>query len=227
VSDRDFPEYKEIVLQPMNFGKMMEKAKTLQYQSASELLADVKLICNNCELFCEGRFPALPPLARNLVEMAEGLVKRSNKDIRACEKSMGNADATLSPEKVVKSPETSGESKEAADKEMSSGDQVDTTKPITAILRLENRLPEYVVDMKRYESAVSHTRSCGEKFRMLFRDPQGFPGEYYSGVAAGSLPFDSNGLLPWEALRVTWDEDDGSDDSRINPWYVLAVSAVH
>uniref|UniRef100_K3WQ51 Bromo domain-containing protein n=1 Tax=Globisporangium ultimum (strain ATCC 200006 / CBS 805.95 / DAOM BR144) TaxID=431595 RepID=K3WQ51_GLOUD len=155
VSDRDFPEYKEIVLQPMNFGKMMEKAKTLQYQSASELLADVKLICNNCELFCEGRFPALPPLARNLVEMAEGLVKRSNKDIRACEKSMGNADATLSPEKVVKSPETSGESKEAADKEMSSGDQVDTTKPITAILRLENRLPEYVVDMKREAEFVA------------------------------------------------------------------------
>lgn len=222
VADRDFPEYKEIVLQPMDFGKVADKVKALAYQSAGELLADVKLICSNCELFCEGRFPALPPLARNLVEMAEGLVKRSSKDIRACENAMNNATGSTmsSPEKAVKSPEKGDESKEAVN-EMGIGDSLDMSKPITAILRLENRLPEYVIEMKRYERAVSRPWKCGEKFRILFRDPQGFPGEYYGGVTAGSLPFDSTGLLPWEALRVTWDEDDGSDDSRINPWYVF------
>lgn len=223
VSDRDFPEYKEIVLHPMNFVTMTNKVKALEYQDAAQLLADVKLICSNCELFCEGRFPALPPLARNLVEMTDGLVKRSSKEIRACEKLISNSTAsvTLSPEKApqpVKSPEKGGESKESDEGNAES----DLTKPITAILRLENRLPEYVVDLKRYESAVSRTWTCGERFRMLFRDPQGFPGEYYGGVAAGALPFSANGVLPWEALRVTWDEDDGSDDSRINPWYVPA-----
>lgn len=221
VSDRDFPEYKEIVLHPMNFAAMTNKVKALEYRDAAQFQADVKLICSNCELFCEGRFPALPPLARNLVEMADGLVKRAMKEIRPCEKLISDANAVATP-----SPEKPEKPARAAEKDQGGGESKESeedaaVKPITAILRLENRLPEYVVDIKRYEAAVNRTWASGEKFRMLFRDPRGFPGEYYGGVAAGSLPFGANGLLPWEALRVTWDEDDGSDDSRINPWYVL------
>ncbi|POM74825.1 Cytochrome p450 [Phytophthora palmivora] len=73
------------------------------------------------------------------------------------------------------------------------------TRSIVTILRLENRLPEYVVDISRYSWAVNR--------------------EYYGGVTAGSLPFNEHGMLPWESLRITWDEDDGSDDNRINPWF--------
>uniref|UniRef100_M4C5A4 Auxin response factor domain-containing protein n=1 Tax=Hyaloperonospora arabidopsidis (strain Emoy2) TaxID=559515 RepID=M4C5A4_HYAAE len=92
------------------------------------------------------------------------------------------------------------------------------TRSIVTMLRLENRLPEYIVDASRYSWAVNHTWQCGEKFRMLFRNPQGQPGEYYGGVTAGSLPFDKHGMLPWESLRITWDDDDGADNNRINPW---------
>lgn len=235
VSDRDFPEYKEIVLHPMNLALLTEKVKSGVFQNSAEFLADVKLICSNCELFCEGRFPALPPLARNVLLMAEGLIKRSIKEIRVYEQAI--IGSTSSPNKSIASPDKTTAKVPESDKKITvngdTGNKAETVKPenvstpkeVVAILRLENRLPEYVVDMKRYEAAITRSWRAGERFRMLFRNPQGFPGEYYGGVTAGSLPFAANGLLPWDALRVTWDEDDGSDDSRINPWYssLLAI----
>uniref|UniRef100_H3HBF2 Bromo domain-containing protein n=1 Tax=Phytophthora ramorum TaxID=164328 RepID=H3HBF2_PHYRM len=159
-------------------------ASKLEYKNAVEFMTDLRLMRDNCQLFCEGRFPTLPPLAHNLNS------------------------STLSPEKkdAIKQDELDGGKTELP------------ARSIMAILRLENRLPEYIVDISRYAWAVNRTWHCGEHFRMLFRNPQGYPGEYYGGVTAGSLPFDDHGMLPWEALRITWDEDDGSDDNRINPW---------
>ncbi|DBA00739.1 TPA: hypothetical protein N0F65_001210 [Lagenidium giganteum] len=208
VSDRDFPEYKELILHPMDISKMETKTRQLAYRQSSEFLADAKLICSNCELFCEDRFPMLPPLARNLVELTEGWLRKLVKELRACEKELSVDDGGAS----------SGASQSTAAPKSENAKPQDIPREIIAILRLENRLPEYVVDVQRYENAVSRQWQPGERFRILFRSPQGFPGDFYGGVTAGSLPFGDNGLLPWEALRVTWDEDDGADDSRINPW---------
>ncbi|KAG7402109.1 hypothetical protein PHYBOEH_005672 [Phytophthora boehmeriae] len=206
VSDREFPQYKEIILHPMDLGRITDKASKLEYKSGTEFMADLRLMRDNCQLFCEGRFPTLPPLAHNLVSVADSLMKKWGKEIRACEDS----------------PIVLSENEQSGTKEDKEEDKPFTTtlpsRPIVTILRLENRLPEYIVDISRYLWAVNRTWRCGEKFRMLFRNPQGQPGEYYGGVTAGSLPFDEHGMLPWEALRVTWDEDDGSDDNRINPW---------
>ncbi|KAG1700262.1 hypothetical protein DVH05_012067 [Phytophthora capsici] len=215
VSDREFPQYKEIILHPMDLGKMTAKASKLEYKNSTEFMTDLRLMRDNCQLFCEGRFPTLPPLAHNLVYVADGQMKKWSKEIRACEGTSGETasatrDSTSSPQKVL-DKQTEPESEKLPTKEIPS-------RPIVTILRLENRLPEYVVDVSRYSWAVNRTWQCGEKFRMLFRNPQGQPGEYYGGVTAGSLPFDEHGMLPWEALRITWDEDDGSDDNRINPW---------
>lgn len=245
VSDRDFPEYKEIVLHPMNLALLTEKVKNGVFQNSAEFLADVKLICTNCELFCEGRFPALPPLARNMLLMAEGLIKRSIKEIRIYEQAINRSPGlTSSPDISESSPDKTSAKLNSHAKpepdnkvivngnfsnktEGANSESISTPKEVVAILRLENRLPEYVVDMKRYEAAITRSWFAGERFRMLFRNPQGFPGEYYGGVTAGSLPFAANGLLPWDALRVTWDEDDGSDDSRINPWYDSLLASIH
>lgn len=210
VSNREFPQYKEIILHPMDLGKMTTKASKLEYKSAAEFMTDLRLMRDNCQLFCEGRFPTLPPLAHNLVYVADGQLKKWAKEIRACEGGSSELKTDmLSQEKKVKQDELE------PDKLTPAGLP---TCSIVTILRLENRLPEYVVDITRYSWAVNRTWHCGEKFRMLFRNPQGHPGEYYEGVTAGSLPFDEHGLLPWESLRITWDEDDGSDDNRINPW---------
>ncbi|KAL3666523.1 hypothetical protein V7S43_008156 [Phytophthora oleae] len=215
VSDREFPQYKEIILHPMDLGKMTTKASKLEYNNSAEFMTDLRLLRDNCQLFCEGRFPTLPPLAHNLVYVADGQIKKWGKEIRACEGTSGESapakrGSTSSPEKVL-DKQVEPESEKLAIAEL-------PTRSIVTILRLENRLPEYVVDISRYSWAVTRTWHCGEKFRMLFRNPQGQPGEYYGGVTAGSLPFDEHGMLPWEALRITWDEDDGSDDNRINPW---------
>ncbi|ETP41451.1 hypothetical protein, variant 1 [Phytophthora nicotianae P10297] len=212
VSDREFPQYKEIILQPMDLGKMTTKASTLEYKNAAEFMTDLRLMRDNCQLFCEGRFPTLPPLAHNLVYVADGQMKKWAKEIRACEDVSGELKTdSLSPEKKGTSKQDESEPEKSTHTKL-------PIQSIVTILRLENRLPEYVVDISRYSWAVNRTWRCGEKFRMLFRNPQGQPGEYYGGVTAGSLPFDEHGMLPWESLRITWDEDDGSDDNRINPW---------
>ncbi|GMF10560.1 unnamed protein product [Phytophthora lilii] len=221
VSDKEFPQYKEIILHPMDLGKMTEKASKLEYNNAAEFMTDLRLMRDNCQLFCEGRFPTLPPLAHNLVHVADGQIKKWGKEIRACEESLGDASAV---ENTTAS--TSVETNKLTQDDLNVT-KPETTElpshPIVTILRLENRLPEYVVDISRYAWAVNRTWRCGEKFRMLFRNPQGQPGEYYGGVTAGSLPFDQHGMLPWESLRITWDEDDGSDDNRINPWYAAVL----
>ncbi|KAG6975700.1 hypothetical protein JG688_00002120 [Phytophthora aleatoria] len=215
VSDREFPQYKEIILHPMDLGKMTMKASKLEYKNAAEFMTDLRLMRDNCQLFCEGRFPTLPPLAHNLVYVADGQIKKWAKEIRACEVA---SDESSSVKTNSSSPEKKGASKQDESALEKATRTELPTRSIVTILRLENRLPEYVVDISRYSWAVNRTWLCGEKFRMLFRDPQGQPGEYYGGVAAGSLPFDEHGMLPWESLRITWDEDDGSDDNRINPW---------
>ncbi|KAF1778581.1 WHIM2 domain [Phytophthora cactorum] len=217
VSDREFPQYKEIILHPMDLGKMTMKASKLEYKNAAEFMTDLRLMRDNCQLFCEGRFPTLPPLAHNLVYVADGQIKKWAKEIRACEVA---SDESSSVKTNSSSPEKKGASKQDESALEKATPTELPTRSIVTILRLENRLPEYVVDISRYSWAVNRTWLCGEKFRMLFRDPQGQPGEYYGGVTAGSLPFDEHGMLPWESLRITWDEDDGSDDNRINPWYV-------
>ncbi|CAI5744545.1 unnamed protein product [Peronospora destructor] len=185
VSAQEFPQYKEIILHPMDLGTMTQKASSLGYNNAAEFMSDLRLVRDNCQLFCEGRFPTLPPLAHNLVNVAAGQIKKWGKEICACE---GTSDEPSPVSKVTMSSSS-----------------------------LE-KYEQYIVHASRYSWAVNRTWHCGENFRMMFRNPQGQPGEYYGGVTAGSLPFDTHGMLPWESLRITWDEDDGSDDNRINPW---------
>ncbi|KAG7393727.1 hypothetical protein PHYPSEUDO_004490 [Phytophthora pseudosyringae] len=215
VSEQEFPQYKEIILHPMDLGEMTVKASKLEYKNAAEFMTDLRLMRDNCQLFCEGRFPTLPPLAHNLVYVADGQIKKWGKEIRACEET--SVESSSVEKEITSSSEKSVAKQEEFESEKAAHTEL-PTRSIVTILRLENRLPEYVVDVSRYSWAVNRTWSCGEKFRMLFRNPQGQPGEFYGGVTAGSIPFNKHGMLPWESLRITWDEDDGSDDNRINPW---------
>ncbi|TDH70587.1 uncharacterized protein CCR75_001862 [Bremia lactucae] len=215
VSDREFPQYKEIVLHPMDLGTITAKASNLVYKNSVEFMADLRLMRDNCQLFCEGRFPTLPPLAHNLLYVADGHMKKWSREIHACEDASSES-SSIDTDKFSLDTE-SGFKLDESDHEASISSEL-PTRIIETVLRLENRLPEYVVDISRYSWAVNRRWRCGENFRMLFRNAQGQPGDYYNGVTAGSLPFNCHGLLPWESLRITWDEDDGSDDNCINPW---------
>ncbi|KAH9137482.1 hypothetical protein LEN26_005713 [Aphanomyces euteiches] len=202
VSKVDFPTYTDIVLHPMDLSKIARKVKNDEYNTVEAFVQDVKLMADNCALFCEGRFPTLPPMARQLVSLCESLVKKYGAEIKSA---LGNVE-------------------EQRAQSAKSGQDSQIPSKMVILIRLENRLPEFIVDSQRYEAAISRPWKSGDKVRVLFRDPQGMPTEYFGGVAAGSLPFDRNGFLPWEALRVTWDEDDGSDSNRVNPWEAELVS---
>ncbi|KAK7489473.1 hypothetical protein BaRGS_00019272, partial [Batillaria attramentaria] len=53
VSTKQFPSYKKIIAQPMDFHTMKAKLKDKTYKHRSEFAADVHLILNNCETFNE------------------------------------------------------------------------------------------------------------------------------------------------------------------------------
>ncbi|RHY33783.1 hypothetical protein DYB32_001415 [Aphanomyces invadans] len=205
VSKADFPTYTDIIVHPMDLSKISQNVHDGKYKTVDEFVGDVKLMADNCQLFCEGRFPTLPPMARHLVTLCQNLVKKHASELKAAAGDIAREQRKDVATTMVRT---------------NNNDKLPTR--LVFIIRLENRLPEYIIDSKRYESAIRRAWKSGDRVRILYRDPKGNPTEYYTGVAAGSLPFDQHGLLPWEALRITWDEDDGTDDNRVNPWYVEA-----
>ncbi|RHY37731.1 hypothetical protein DYB25_011968, partial [Aphanomyces astaci] len=76
VSKADFPTYTDIVLHPMDLGKIAAQIKDGKYSSVDAFVRDVTLMADNCQLFCEGRFPTLPPMAWHLVTLCQSLVKK-------------------------------------------------------------------------------------------------------------------------------------------------------
>lgn len=194
VSKAEYPEYYHIVRNPITLPMMIIKIDRAEYHTVDDFSNDVQLLLDNCKLFCEDRFPELLPMAERVVEVA-------NSELR---KLAPLIDAATSTEQEVTDTSDTDTSTEA-------------TNGLTVVLRLENRLPEFLIPVERYNLAVSQRYAPGQKFTTPIHDEKGEL-QSYEGMFAGSLPFYPNGLLPWEALFVVWDEDDGTDDQRINPW---------
>merc|ERR1711920_826714 len=94
--------------------------------------------------------------------------------------------------------------------------------PKVVVLRLENRLPEFLVNSKKYQKDfLSRTWAPGMRFRVMFRKLNGAPDSYYQGIITGSLPylkennFESGrgNLVPWGSLLIEWDPTDNSSAS--------------
>ncbi len=55
---------------------MVLQARDFSYSHRDGMMGDIRLIKDNCHLFCESRFPNLPPLADKLVDEAQKLVDK-------------------------------------------------------------------------------------------------------------------------------------------------------
>ncbi|CAF0760101.1 unnamed protein product [Didymodactylos carnosus] len=57
VDNKQYPDYLDVIKQPMDFQTMKKKMKTNQYEKKDDFVMDVRLIFDNCELYNEDDSP--------------------------------------------------------------------------------------------------------------------------------------------------------------------------
>ena len=61
----EFPDYDDVILDPMDLGTIYRKAVMGMYATLGEFTADMKLIRDNCYRYCSKRFPSVSAAAMN------------------------------------------------------------------------------------------------------------------------------------------------------------------
>lgn len=83
VSRAEFPEYLDIITNPIDLGKMLAKVQNGEYASVRSFLKDVDLLVSNSEIFCRDRFSHIIEDAYKvreaLLECVEGSGEDANK----------------------------------------------------------------------------------------------------------------------------------------------------
>lgn len=204
VSVTEFPDYLDVIERPMDLSLVKGKVEDNTYVSVDSFLFDIELIRSNCQQYCETRFPTLPPMAEHVYDIAMLQARKLEKRLQ----------------KTAAHPVDDSKLEEmGAD-----------TAPKVVVLRLENRLPEFLVNTKKYsEDFLQRKWISGMPFRVMFRKLDGAPDSYYKGIVTGSMPYlhddhddPKRCLVPWESLMIEWDPSEGSsaNDGRINPWEI-------
>ncbi|XP_010535990.1 PREDICTED: transcription initiation factor TFIID subunit 1 isoform X2 [Tarenaya hassleriana] len=86
VSRKEAPDYLDIVKRPMDLSTIREKVRRLEYKDREQFRHDVWQIKFNAHLYNDGRYPAIPPLADQLLEICDYLLDEYADDINEAEK---------------------------------------------------------------------------------------------------------------------------------------------
>jgi hypothetical protein len=78
-------EYSTVIKQPMDLKRMMSKAQSYSYCSHRGWLEDLRLVRDNCHLFCATRHPDLPPIADQLLARGEALAGEDSGTLQTLE----------------------------------------------------------------------------------------------------------------------------------------------
>jgi hypothetical protein len=78
-------EYSNVIRQPMDLKRMMSKAQSYSYCSHRGWLEDLRLVRDNCHLFCATRHPDLPPIADQLLARGEALAGEDSGTLQTLE----------------------------------------------------------------------------------------------------------------------------------------------
>lgn len=71
VNPKHAPDYHRVVARPVDLSTMRDRIRSFAYQGVDDFLADMRLMASNCHLYCDTRFPYLPPQADALLAFAE------------------------------------------------------------------------------------------------------------------------------------------------------------
>jgi hypothetical protein len=82
-------EYTAVVKKPIDLTTIHTKATAFAYSSRGGWLEDLKLLRDNCHLYCESRHPNLPPLSDKLLAQGQKFLQVNNDAINALEEGVG------------------------------------------------------------------------------------------------------------------------------------------
>lgn len=88
VSKKEAPDYLEIIDHPMDLSTIREKVRRLEYKDRTEFRHDVWQITYNAHLYNKGRNPGIPPLAEQLLEICDYLLKENGVGLDEAEASI-------------------------------------------------------------------------------------------------------------------------------------------
>lgn len=74
VTKKEAPDYHKIISRPMDLSIIRDKARRMEYQSRDEFRHDVFQIAFNAHKYNDQRFPSIPPLADQLLELCDFLL---------------------------------------------------------------------------------------------------------------------------------------------------------
>ncbi|CAM9500221.1 unnamed protein product [Scytosiphon promiscuus] len=69
VSRSIYPDYYDVISEPMDLNKLWKRCSACRYRSVEEFKRELSLVASNCHLYCQDKFPSLPPAADAAVKV--------------------------------------------------------------------------------------------------------------------------------------------------------------
>ncbi|CAM9509880.1 unnamed protein product [Ectocarpus sp. 13 AM-2016] len=63
VSRTIYPDYYDVISEPMDLNKLWKRCSACRYRSVEDFKRELALVASNCRLYCQDKFPTLPPAA--------------------------------------------------------------------------------------------------------------------------------------------------------------------
>ncbi|KAJ0969401.1 hypothetical protein J5N97_022278 [Dioscorea zingiberensis] len=85
VTKKEAPDYFNIIKRPMDLSTIRDKVRSLEYKNREDFRHDVWQITYNAHRYNDGRNPAIPPLADQLLELCDYHLEQKHRDLSDAE----------------------------------------------------------------------------------------------------------------------------------------------
>jgi transcription initiation factor TFIID subunit 1 len=93
VSKKEAPDYLNFVERPMDLSTIREKVRKMEYKSREQFRHDVAQITINAHLYNDGRYPGIPPLADQLLELCDYMLMEHDDSLTEAEAGIESVDS--------------------------------------------------------------------------------------------------------------------------------------
>ena len=63
------PDYYDVISEPMDLNKLWKRCSACRYRTVEDFKRELALVASNCRLYCQDKFPSLPPAADAAVKV--------------------------------------------------------------------------------------------------------------------------------------------------------------
>ncbi|MED6142970.1 hypothetical protein PIB30_002256 [Stylosanthes scabra] len=92
VSKKEAPDYLDIIERPMDFSRIRERVRNMEYKSREDFRHDVWQITYNAHKYNDGRNPGIPPIADKLLEHCDYLLNENDDSLTEAEAGIESRD---------------------------------------------------------------------------------------------------------------------------------------